>query len=245
MGLIGECAELTGEETRRQAFQMAVSVCYVDGAPNADEEKFIERLQSLLKISSEDAKFAFLAAKEFSEISVESAVPPPEGEADPEAMILSASIFAAALNLLPEAVAGLGAIPLQLRMVRRIGLIHKYELDLNHIRWIMVACGLGLAAQLIETYAWGLLGESAVKRKSSRRSPPSSDQVAFAATHALGKLASAYYAASRKISAGDLKALFSSNFEKAEKLSSKHESEIKAMARTLKIEKLADMIQHS
>jgi uncharacterized protein (DUF697 family) len=108
--------------------------------------------------------------------------------------ILDASITNAALEILPETLASMAILPLQVRLVYRIGQAHGYELDQGHIKEFIAALGVGLAGQYLEQFGrkllGGLLGSvlggwgAAVSRRRAG--------MAFATAWALGQVAKQY-----------------------------------------------------
>jgi tellurite resistance protein len=73
-------------------------------------------------------------------------------------MILNAAILNGAIELLPESLSTLAIIPLQMRLVYRIGAAHGYELDSGHIRDFLATVGVGLTSQYLEQAGRKLLG---------------------------------------------------------------------------------------
>ena len=58
-------------------------------------------------------------------------------------MILNASILNGALELLPQSIASMAIIPLQMKLVYRIGQAHGYESDKTQIRDLLATLGVG------------------------------------------------------------------------------------------------------
>ena len=92
-------------------------------------------------------------------------------------MILNYSILNGALELLPQSLASMAIIPLQMKMVYRIGKSHGYELDRGHIKDFIATLGVGLTSQYVEQFGrklvGGLLGRSAADCSAPRqRQPP-------------------------------------------------------------------------
>ncbi len=72
--------------------------------------------------------------------------------------ILNYAISAAALELLPESLATLAVIPVQMKLVHRIGQSFGYELDRASAKDFLATLGVGLASQYFEGFARKLLG---------------------------------------------------------------------------------------
>ena len=78
-------------------------------------------------------------------------------ETELEQMIRKAAITNAALELLPEGLSSMAIIPLQMRMVYRIGKSYGYELDRDHTRDFIATLGVGLTSQYLEQFGRKLL----------------------------------------------------------------------------------------
>ena len=105
-------------------------------------------------------------------------------------------------------------IPLQMKMVYRLGKAHGYELDRGHLKELLGVAGVGLTSQVVEGYArkllGGLLGKVGGGMVKSVGKQVASSAMSFATTWALGKMAQQYYAGGRKLSAIELRQLFGS-----------------------------------
>ena len=125
---------------------------------------------------------------------------PPEriDTAELDKMILNYSILNGALELLPQTLASMAIIPLQMKMVYRVGKTYGYELDRGHIKDLLATLGVGLTGQYVEqigrkliggllkTVGGGLLG--------GLGSVATGAGFSFATTYALGQVAKQYYA---------------------------------------------------
>jgi uncharacterized protein (DUF697 family) len=60
--------------------------------------------------------------------------------------------------LLPQSWASVAIIPLQVKMVYRIGKAYGVELDQGHIREFLATVGVGLTSQYLEQFGRKLLG---------------------------------------------------------------------------------------
>jgi uncharacterized protein (DUF697 family) len=127
-------------------------------------------------------------------------------------LILNQAVLTAALELLPDKLANLGIIPLQVRLVHTIGQRSGAGDESIHVKELMATLGLGVMAQALETavrktfggLAGGLLG----RMLGGAGGVAAGAAVTFASTYALGHVAQQYYAQGRTMSATDLKALF-------------------------------------
>jgi len=130
------------------------------------------------------------------------------------------AILSAALELLPDRLANLAILPLQLRLVQQIGARHGQQMDLNQVKDLAAVFGIGAAAQMMEkvvrntlgglvgTVGRGVLGGFLGGIAGSAVGTAAGASVTFATTYALGHAAEQYYAQGRSLSTSDMKALF-------------------------------------
>ena len=245
--------EVTTPEARELAYEIAVSVCDADGATNAKERAFLDELARELGLArATTERFrqeadALASAPLAADTSTRTA--PGEGELDEE--ILRQAILCGGLELLPQRLATLAILPLQMRLVYRIGKRHGYELDRGHIAEFLGVVGLGMASQVIEGFArqlvGGLLGTlgggllGGLGRSVGTRA--AGVGMSFATTYALGQAARRYYAGGRKLSSIELKELFSSLLGRGRELEARHADAIAASARSIDVGSLARLVQ--
>ena len=133
-------------------------------------------------------------------------------DAEMDKTILNASITNAALELLPETIASMAIIPLQMRLVHRIGRSFGYEMDMSNAKDFVATLGVGLTGQYLEQFGRKLLGGllgglgGSLGRGVGRQA--ASSAMTFATTYAIGRVAQRYYAAGRTIDAATLKQTF-------------------------------------
>jgi uncharacterized protein (DUF697 family)/tellurite resistance protein len=243
-------ADLTTAEARQLAYEMAVCVCDADGAASAAETAFLERLRTALELESKPAQaFAEQAAAVVSvPLARPGAVAPGQaGAAELDKMILNYSILNGALELLPQSLASMAIIPLQMKMVYRIGHAHGYELDRGHIKDLLATLGVGLTGQYVEqigrkviggllkTIGGGLLG--------GLGSAATGAGFSFATTYALGQVARQYYAGGRTIDAAQLKQVFISMLEQAKGLQGRYATQIEQKALTIDVNQLVSLVR--
>ena len=99
-----------------------------------------------------------LAADGAQPVSVPAAAAPAVDQAALDKMVLNYAILNGALELLPQSWASMAIIPLQIKMVYRIGAAHGVALDQGHIREFIATAGVGLTSQYIEQFGRKLLG---------------------------------------------------------------------------------------
>lgn len=240
-------------ELRQLAFEMAVGVCDADGVHNAGETAFLERLGALLQLGRSDAAAIVNAADALAGAPVDKplpempAIPAPATPAGPDQaeldkMILNAAILNGALELLPESLASMAIIPLQTRLVYRVGKAHGFELDRGHITDFLATVGVGLTSQYVEQFGrklvGGLLGKVLGRVGRTIGSEATGSAFSFATTYALGHVAKRYYADGRRLDGAALKAAFGQLFDNAKGLQQRYAPEIAERARTLDLKKL-------
>ena len=228
--------QLSDDQARRLAYQTALVACHADGPPSEAEQRFLDELRVAL---GQEAPPAGAPAAELGSGT------PPGPELDD--MILRQSMLAAALELLPERLATMAIIPLQLRLVYLIGQRHGQQLDANQVKDLAGTFGIGAAAQVMEGVVRGVLG-SLTKglfggAVGGAAGVAAGAAVTFASTYALGHVATQYYAQGRRLSTADLKALFARFQEEARSLFPKVQEQIQAQSRTLNLQTVLATIQ--
>ena len=236
-------APLATPELRRYAWEMAVCVCDADGAHSPAEKRFLDELRQALGLEAA-ASEAFaaeaaglaeapLAKPGPAEPSAASTMSP----AETDAMILNYAILNGALELLPQGLASMAIIPLQMKMVYRIGKAHGYELDRGHVKDFLATAGVGLTSQYVEQFGrklvGGLLGKLAGGLGRALGSAATGAGFSFASTYALGQVARRYYAGGRQLSGDLLRESFASMLGEAKSLQSRYVPQIEQKARTL------------
>lgn len=247
LGLETAVEGLDTPELRHLAFEMAVGVCEADGSHNPQETAFLDKLAGLLGLDRTQAETFVHEAEAVAESPVDGAVaeiPPASAanRADLDRMILRAAILNGALELLPQSMASMAIIPLQVRLVYRIGKTYGYDLDRGHIKDFLATTGVGMTGQYVEQLGrklvGGLLGKvlGGVGREVGSQATGSA--FSFATTYAIGQVANRYYGDGRKLDAATLKATFAQMLEQAKGLQTRHTGEIQEQARTLDLRKL-------
>lgn len=250
-------ATLTSAPLRQLAYEMALCVCEADNALSEAEKAFLTQLRRELDLDRAATTTIETQAQQL--VTEPLGVPPVIATAAPVAtassaamadldkMILNYAILNGALELLPESLATMAIIPLQMKMVYRIGKAHGYELDRGHIKDLLATAGVGLTSQVVEGYArkllGGLLGKVGGGMVKSVGKQVASSAVSFATTWALGKMAVQYYAGDRKLSAIEMRQLFSSMTEQARDLHASHASAIRDKAGSLNLAQLLPLIR--
>lgn len=250
-GDLGRAArELTTPAARELAYALAVSVCDADGATNAKERAFLDELARALGLPRATSELVRQEADALASAPL-AAGTTPTNETEVDEQILRQAILCGGLELLPQKLATLAILPLQMRLVYQIGKRHGYELDRGHIAEFLGVVGLGMASQVIEGFArqlvGGLLGKlgggllGGLGKSVGTRA--AGVGLSFATTYALGQAAKRYYAGGRKLSSIELKELFSSLLGRGRELEARHADAIAASARSVDLGALTRLVQ--
>lgn len=242
---------LATPEVRRYAYELAVAVVDADGVHNDAEGAFLRDLASALGLPADAAAKTVADA---DAIAATTAAPAVEGKVMPDAAaldrkILDASITSAALELLPETLASMAILPLQVRLVYRIGQAHGYELDQGHVKELLAALGVGLTGQYLEQFGrrllGGLLGSvlGGVGRAVGHQA--ASSGISFATTWALGQLAKQYYGGGRTLDMDKLEAAFAPLVGQGRALVQRYGGEIAERARSIDVSHLPALISRA
>lgn len=241
-------AQLPSPAARTLAYDMAVCVCHAHGELNDGEKRFLQNLREALQLDAVAVEPLRESAQTLAAQPLATPVPPVlEGpnEAEIDKTILNASILNGALELMPQTLATMAIVPLQMRMVYRIGRLHGYELDRGHIKDFLATVGVGMTSQVVESFARQLLG--GFTRKFAGRlvgglaSQATGSAFSFATTYALGQVAKRYYAGGRTLSTEQLKETFSSMFNEAQGLQSKYAGAIADQSRRVNLSQLISL----
>jgi len=258
-------AALGNAETRQLAFELAVGVCDADGLRNETETKFLADLGAALALTppqmAEPAAVAdALVTLPLAAAAERPANPPPTpagpvvasvaaDSAELDKMIVNAAILNGALELLPQSMASMAIIPLQMRMVYRIGKAHGYELDRGHIKDLLAAMGVGLTGQYLEEIGrkliGGLFGKVAGRMAGGLARGATGMAFSFATTYALGKVAVRYYAGGRTMSTQMLKDAFDGMVQEARGLQGRYQPQIEQQARTIDVNRIVQMVRET
>jgi len=247
-------AAITQPGQRQFAYEMAVCVCDADAATSPAEREFLGRLAKALGLDAGAAQAYTAQADAISEAPLSGAAldgaivaAVPADAAGLDRMILNYSILNGALELLPQSLASMAIIPLQMKMVYRVGKAHGFELDRGHIKDLLATMGVGLTSQYVEQIGrkllGGLLGRIGGGLLGGAGSVTTGAAFSFASTYALGHVAKRYYAGGRSIDAAGLQQAFASMLGEAKQLQGKYAGEIAEQARTLDVNKLLSVVR--
>lgn len=251
-------AALVSHESRQLAYEMAVCVCDADGAQSETEAEFLDRLRTALVL---DAKPAQAFAKEAATIAdtpldtggeLVAVAPAATAQAvvntaELDKMVLNYSILNGALELMPQSLASMAILPLQMKMVYRIGKAYNYELDRGHIKDFAATLGVGLTGQYVEQMGRKLLGGLLKQFGGGMLGGLGSTAVgsafSFATTYALGQVGQQYYAGGRTISMDQLKQVFALLLDQGKSLQTRYSGEIQQKASTIDINQIVGLVR--
>ena len=230
------CKGLGSNQDRMLAYEMARAICEAGGSISAEEEDFLTDLRRRLALAEGDIS---AVDKEVDAVALAplAAALPETVATDNNSMILKYAILNGALELLPQTLATVVIIPMQMKMVYRIGKAHGVELDRSNIKDFLATAGIGLGSQMVEGFARKLVGKFG-RKLGGKTVGKAADQLAgsalsFASTYAIGHMARTYYAGGRTLAAADLKKLVGPLKNQASELHTRYLPEIQERAKTL------------
>ena len=248
----GVAAAIGSPELRQLTWETAAGVCDADERRSDAETEFLDRLRRALGLEKSaiepfQSQADALAAEPVAVTGAVAASDATTGPEELDRMVLNYSILNGALELLPQSLATMAIIPLQMKMVYRIGKAHGFELDRGHIKDFLATVGVGLSSQYLERFGrrlvggmLGRLGGSLVGRLGSAAT---GSAFSFATTYALGQVAKSYYAGGRTLDAQRLKETFASLLGEAKSLEQRYLPQIRERARTIDTGALLDLVR--
>ena len=252
--------DLVSNESKQLAYEMAVCVCDADGVQSDAERRFLDEVRTALGLDAATAA-AFSGAAEAmasAPLATTPAITPATtpaatpvassvDEAATDQSILNAAIVNGALELLPETLSTMAIIPLQMKLVYRIGQSYGFELDRGHIKDFLATVGVGLTSQYLEQMGrkllGGLLGKVGGGLLRGVGNQAVSSGMSFATTYALGHVAKRYYAGGRQLSTQTLKDAYAQVTQEGRSLQTQYLPAIQEKARTLDAGKVLAMVR--
>jgi len=243
-------SQLQNPAARAMAYQMAVCICYADGTLKDGEKQYLEGLWRALQLDGK-ASTAHQETVEALTAQPFTAAPPPVIDAGREReldqLILNAAVLNGALEIVPHSMATVAIIPLQMRMVYKIGSRFGFELDRGHIKDFLATVGVGLTSQVFEGYAERIVGRltgGLVGRfLGGMAGQAAGSAFAFATTYALGQVARKYYASGRTLSAAQLKDVFSSMLAEGRSMQGRYSGDISRRASQVNMADLLPLVR--
>ena len=254
VSLEGLVPVLATPEARRLAFELAVGVCDADGLRNEAETRFLAELGQRLGL---DQPAIVETAMTVDQLATQP-LPPlesaaavcPDVQVDSvrdeaiDRLIVDASVLNGALELLPQSLASMAIIPLQLRLVHRIGRMYGAEADKTQIRELLTTLGVGITGQYLDQIARRLLrGSLGSGPVAALAGGATGSMLSFATTYAIGHVARRYYAEGRTMSTELLQRAFAELRQKAETLRAQYLPQIEERARSLDPARIVQLVQ--
>ena len=161
--------------------------------------------------------------------------------------ILSAAIMNGALELLPQSLASMAIIPLQMKLVYDIGTRFGYELDRGHVKDLLATMGAGVTGQYLESIGrkllGGVFGKAVGGMVGGLAKGATGMAFSFSTTWAIGQVARRYYAGGRTMDAELLKETFAAMMDEAKALQSRHAPQIAQQAKSIDTGKLLELVR--
>ncbi len=248
-------AQLAAPELKQLAYELAVGVCDADRLRNDAETRFLAELGNALGLTQPQIAQPAATADALATMPLDSAAPagalvasqPAVPDAELDRMILNCAILNGALELLPQSMASMAIIPLQMKMVYRVGKAHGYELDRGHITDLLAAMGVGLTGQYLEQIGrklvGGLFGRIAGDIVGGLARGATGVAFSFATTYALGQVAKRYYAGGRTMTAPMLKDAFDGMLGEAKQLQARYLPQIEQKARSVDVDEIVQLVR--
>jgi uncharacterized protein (DUF697 family)/tellurite resistance protein len=238
-------SQLQTPTARALGYEMAVGVCHADGVVNDAEKKFLADLQQALGLdpatTGEHMQTAHALAAQSPNLSA-----PPILDANRDVELarvtMNAAILNGALEIMPHTLATMAIVPLQMRLVYRIGHAYGFELDRGHIKDFLATVGVGLTSQVVEGFTRQVIGGFARRFTGGLLGglvgEATGSAFAFASTYAIGQVAKQYYASGRTLTAAQLKDVFATMLANGRSLQGNYSGDILQRSRQVNVSEL-------
>jgi tellurite resistance protein/uncharacterized protein (DUF697 family) len=247
-------ALLTTPESRLLAYEVAVQVADADGLRGEAENRFLTTLAEVLGITPGERAAAAEAPDAIATAPLVpvAAVAPPAAAPQPptaelDATIRNTAILCGALELLPQSIAGMAVIPLQMRMVHRIAAAHGHNAAMGNIKELLATLGIGLTSQYVESLGRKLLGGLLKRHVGSLGGKIGAGAtgvlMSFVTTYALGQVARQYYASGRRMDSNTLRGAYESAIGQARQMQGTYMPAIQQQAAGLDVTKVMAMVR--
>ena len=124
---------------------------------NDKEIEYLDKLRAALGLSDAAAKGLQAEADHWRDPGLPLTATPSE-TSDLDRRILQFAILAGAAELLPQTIASMVVLPLQLRLVYDIGRQNGVTMAQDQVKELATAFGVGATSQVVESFARRLLG---------------------------------------------------------------------------------------
>lgn len=263
-------AMITTPTLRNLAYEMAVGVCDADGITQPEEQAFLDQLRAALTLDSTAAKTITTQGEALASIPLEAEASEIADLSLPEAahsasdptgrlredpsvdpMILKYAILNGGLELLPQSLATMAIVPLQMKMAYRIGSHYGFQLDRGHIKEFLAMLGVGMSSQVLENYARKFVGgffKMTMGKKTGKKlgkvaGAATGALMSFATTYALGHVAKLYYSGGRQLQPEALKQLYRDQLEQGKLLYESYKPQVENSAKTTDLNSLLDAVR--
>jgi tellurite resistance protein/uncharacterized protein (DUF697 family) len=229
--------QLQTPEARALAYEMAVCVCNADGPLNDSEKKFLADLHQALGLQLPETGAHQQTAQALAVPPIIGAplAPNVDREQELDRIILNAAILNGGLEMMPHTLATMAIVPLQMRLVYRIGQAYGFPLDTGHVKDFLATVGIGLTSQVFEGFTRQLIGGFARRLTGGLIGglvgEAAGSAIAFASTYALGQVAKKYYAGGRSLGPSQLRELFSTLLANGRSMQANYAGEIAQRSR--------------
>jgi uncharacterized protein (DUF697 family)/tellurite resistance protein len=239
-------AALVSNDHRTLAYEMARAVCEAGGSISNDEQAFLTDLRGRLALGSDELKTIDEQVDSLALAPIDSGTAGPAAP-DNGGMILKYAILNGALELLPDTLATMAIIPMQMKMVYRIGKTHGVELNRSNIKDFLATAGVGLGSQVVEGFARKLMAgfgkKLAGKMAGRAASEITGSAFSFGTTYAIGHIAERYYSGGGRLGTAEIKSLFSTLGAQGKELHARYLPEIQQRASTLNPAAILSMVR--
>jgi uncharacterized protein (DUF697 family)/tellurite resistance protein len=246
LSLDAACGALVSDEQRMLAYEMARAVCEAGGSISGDEQAFLTQLRTKLALGTAELKAIDEEVDSLALAPVDSGAAVPAAP-DNSGMILKYAILNGALELLPDTLATMAIIPMQMKMVYRIGKSHGVELDRSNIKDFLATAGVGLGSQVVEGFARKLMAGFGKKLAGSMAGRAAGQitgsAFSFGSTYAIGHIAERYYSGGRTLGTAEIKNLFTTLGAQGKELHARYLPEIQQRASTLNPSEILSMVR--
>ena len=253
-------AALTSPGVRSQAFGMAIGICDADGHTSSGERAFLDELERALGLEHgqavatreeaealADAPWTTTPAAGTADASSSAGAAPVAGRPDLDRLVLNRAITAGALELLPQSLATLAIVPVQLKTVADVGIAHGFAPDQGSVRELIAIAGVGVTGQVLEGFVrklfGGVLGGIAGRGAGALGKTAASAVTSFATTYAIGKVADDYYGGGRTLEAARVREVFARELERGRTLFDRYQGDVQRQATTTNLGELTRQLQ--
>ena len=250
--LAAAVAGIASPEARCLAYESAVGACSADGLRGEDETRFLARLGAMLGLAQPEAAAVAVTADALATaplLALSSPGGPAVADSFPEignleGVVLKAAVVNGALGRRQDSFSAMAILPLQLKLVYRIGRAHGAEPTRAEARELLVAMGAGLAAQYLELIARRLsAGRQVTSQDGGVVAVGEGALFAFARTYAVGEAAREHFASAPGSAPRPLVEAYVQALGRGQQLYASHATQIEAQARALDAHRLLQFVR--